>query len=53
MKAKVIRKFMDLKENETRKVGEVFEVTKKRYEEINSTSHGILVEEIKEMENNE
>lgn len=53
MKVKVIRKFIDLKEDKTREIGEVFETAKKRYEEINSTSHGILIEEIKGMDKNE
>lgn len=48
MKVKTLIKFKDLKESKTRKVGEEFEVTKKRFKEINSTKHGILVEEIKE-----
>ena len=47
MKAKVIRKFIDLKANKTRNPGEIFEVTQKRFEEINSTSFGPLVEEMK------
>ena len=50
MKVKAVRKFIDLKENKTRKIGEIFEVTDKRYEEINSTSYGILIEEVKEKE---
>ena len=53
MKAKAIRKFIDLKADKTREVGQIFEVTKKRYEEINSTSHGILIEEIKGAKKNE
>ncbi|MBU5439499.1 hypothetical protein KQI42_15900 [Tissierella sp. MSJ-40] len=56
MKVKVLNKFNDLKENKIREVGEIFEVPKKRYEEINSTSHGTLIEEVKqtkEMKDNE
>lgn len=44
---------MDIKEKKVREVGEVFEVTKKRYEEINSTTHGILIEEVKGAKKNE
>ena len=46
MKVKVLRNFKDLKENKFREVNEVFEVTKERVEEINSTPHGALVEEV-------
>lgn len=54
MRVKVVTEFIDLKNNKKRrKVGEIFEVTKKRYEEINSTSFGFLVEEIKEENKNE
>lgn len=55
MKVKILKTFNDLKDKKIRHKGEVFEVTKKRFEEINSTKHGILVEEIKEkkVENNE
>lgn len=53
MKVKVLRTFNDLKGKVIRKQGEIFEVTKKRYEEINSTSHGDLIEEIKEIDKNE
>ena len=48
MKVKTIKKFRDLKEKKVREKGEIFEVNKKRFEEINSTSFGVLVEEIKE-----
>lgn len=54
MRVKVVTEFIDLKNNKKRrKVGEIFEVTKKRFEEINSTSFGFLVEEIKEENKNE
>lgn len=53
MKVRVIRKFNGIKDNKLRNKGEIFEVTKKRYEEINSTSHGQLVEEVKEIIKNE
>lgn len=48
MKVKAVKKFRDLKEKKVRQKGEIFEVTKKRFEEINSTSFGVLVEEVKE-----
>ena len=46
MKVKVLRTFNDLKGETIRKKDEVFEVTDKRFKEINSTSHGELVKEI-------
>lgn len=48
MKVKALRKFKDIKENKIRKTGETFEVNQKRFEEINSTKYGILVEEVNE-----
>lgn len=53
MRVKVIKKFIDKKEGKVREVGEVFDITKKRFEEINSTSFGFLVEEMKEENKNE
>ena len=53
MKATVLRTFKDLKGKAIRKKGEAFELTKKRFEEINSTKHGALVKEVKEAKNNE
>lgn len=50
MKVKVLRNFKDLKENKFRETNEVFEATKERVEEINSTPHGALVEVIEEDE---
>lgn len=48
MKVKVVKQFIDLKNNKKRrKVGEVFEVTKERFEELNKTSFGTVVEEVK------
>lgn len=46
MEVKAIRKFKDLKENKLRDKEEVFEVSKVRFKEINSTKYGKLVEEI-------
>ena len=48
MKVKVLKTFKDLKEQKVRKKDEIFDVTKKRFEEINSTEHGTLVREVKE-----
>lgn len=53
MKVKVTKRFIDKKEGKTREAGDVFDITKKRFEEINSTSFGFLVEEIKEENKNE
>jgi len=47
MKVKTLKTFKDLKDKKIRRKGEVFEVTKKRFEEINSTKHGAIVKEIK------
>lgn len=44
MKVKVIRDFYDLKADKQRTADELFEATKKRVEEINSTRFGLLVE---------
>lgn len=49
MKAKVLRTFIDKNTKERYKEGSTIEVNKKRFEEINSTSYGLLVEEIKEV----
>lgn len=48
MKAKVVKKFRDKNTKEIYEVGQEIKVTKKRFEEMNSTSFGVLVEEIKE-----
>lgn len=50
MKAKVIQSFIDKYSKKECKKGEVIEISEKRFEEINSTSFGIFVEEIKEGE---
>ena len=47
MKTKTLKKFKDRKEGIVREVGEEFEVTKERFQEINGTKHGVLVVEIK------
>jgi hypothetical protein len=48
LKVKVIKGFTDLKENIKRKPNDIFEVTQERYDEINSTKYGKLVEKIVE-----
>lgn len=47
MKAKVLDGFRDKHTKENYTKGQIIEVTKERFEEINSTAFGILVEEIK------
>jgi hypothetical protein len=47
MKAQVVKEFRDKNTKELQKVGTEIEVTKKRFEEINSTAFGVLIEEIK------
>lgn len=47
MKAKVIVRFEDMKAGKIREVGETFICNAARFEEINSTKHGKLVEEVK------
>ena len=46
MKVKVLRKFRDKYTKQVYDKGQIIEVTNERYEEINSTTHGILVEPI-------
>lgn len=48
MKVRTIREFFDLKEKKIRIVNDEFVVNEKRLEEINSTSFGLFVEEVKE-----
>jgi len=48
MKVKVLRKFRDKYTKYLYKAGEILELTKERYEEINSTAHGVLVKAIEE-----
>ena len=48
MKAKVLKTFRDKDTDLLHRKGTKIEVTNKRYEEINSTSFGILIEEITE-----
>ena len=46
MKVKVLRRFKDKYTKQVYDKGQIIEVTNERYEEINSTAHGILVEPI-------
>ena len=46
MKAKVLKDFRDKQSKEIRKQGDIIEISKERFEEINSTS--LFVEEVKE-----
>lgn len=48
MKVRVLRVFKDKHKNCRYSVNQIIEVSPKRYEEINSTSFGLLVEEIEE-----
>jgi len=48
MKVKVLKSFSDAKKKCLYEVNQIIEVTKKRYEEMNSTSSGLLVEEIQD-----
>lgn len=48
MKVKVIKTFIDKIENITRKKGDVFTISKERFDEINSSKFGKFVEEVEE-----
>ena len=48
MKAIVKYDFTDKKANKRRIKGEIFEVTEKRFKEINNSGFGVLAEEVKE-----
>ena len=49
MKAKVLRKFRDKYTKEIYETGQIIDITHERYEEINSTAHGVLVKAIEEI----
>ena len=49
MKVKVVRGFRDKYTKKLYKKDQIIEVTNERYEEINSTAHGILVEKLDEI----
>ena len=48
MKVKVLKNFSDKHTKKLYTVGKTIEVTEDRFEEINKTEHGVLVEEVKE-----
>lgn len=50
MKVRVLRRFSDKYTKKIYGIGEIIEVTNERYEEINSTAHGILVEKLDEID---
>jgi len=49
MKVKVLRNFRDKYTKKLYKKGQIIDVTNERYEEINSTAHGVLVKAIEEI----
>ncbi len=49
MKVKVLRKFRDKYTKEIYETGQIIDITHERYEEINSTAHGILVKKVEEI----
>lgn len=46
MKAKVIKRYRDKNTKRIHKPGEVVDVSKNRFDEINSTKYGVFLEEI-------
>lgn len=48
IKVKTIAPFTDREENVERKMGSVFNVTQERFNEINGTVHGKLIEMVEE-----
>ena len=46
MKAKVLKQFKDKYTKKLYKKGQIIDVANERYEEINSTAHGILVKKL-------
>lgn len=46
MKVKALIKFKDLKVKKDIEKGSIFETTKERFEQLNSTSWGVIVEEV-------
>lgn len=49
MKVKVIKRFSDKHTKALHEAGTELIISKERFEEINSTAHGVFVEEIKEV----
>lgn len=47
MKARVVSEFLDVEAKCDRSVGDEFECSKERFDAINSTKFGTLVEEVK------
>lgn len=47
MKVECVVKFLDAETGDVHEVGERFDVTKERFEEINGTKYGQLVREVK------
>lgn len=52
MKATVLKVYRDKITKKVHKVGQELEITKERYEEINSTAFGVFLEEIVEVNEN-
>ena len=50
MKVKVVRRFRDKYTKKLYEKGQIIEVSHERYEEINSTAYGILVEKLDEID---
>ena len=50
MKVKVVRRFRDKYTKKIYGIGEIIEVSHERYEEINSTAYGVLVEKLDEID---
>ena len=50
MKARVVKKFVDKYTKQIYEIGQIIDITHERYEEINSTAHGILVEKLDEID---
>lgn len=48
MKARVLKEFRDRNTKELVNAGSLIDVDEKRFKEINSTKHGVLVEKVKE-----
>lgn len=49
MKVKVLKRFRNKYSKNIHEANEIIDVSEKRYKEINSTKHGNLVEEIREV----
>lgn len=47
MKAEVTKRYRDKDTNLLQEIGTEVEVTRKRFDEINSTAYGVFLEEIK------